>query len=163
MLPEVFNQRQINRIHYSIWFVVVLVLVIALRVEWRKVNEKADDIAMRLTIKSLNEGAVAMRQMWELNNRPATLKVDDIDVIFTAKGWPRVEQNNSLDCYNLWRLLSPANIPAPHISMLYSKEPKSVTYESCVYEISAGKWLELFYGNETIKLNDFVAEKSTKS
>ncbi|MEZ8741464.1 hypothetical protein C9I94_19730 [Photobacterium swingsii] len=161
MLPEAFNLRQAGRYKFFIWFGLILTLIFVLQSEWQKVNEKAEDVALKLTINSLYEGASSLRQSWELNNRPEYLEVDGVNLHFTTLGWPLIEKNNNLDCYQLWRILTPANISAPYVSLLYTKEAKSVTYESCIYEISTGKWLELFYENETIKFNDFMARKES--
>jgi len=159
MLPEAFNVRQVGRYKFFIWFVLILTLVFVLQNEWRKVNAKAEDVALKLIINSLYESASSLRQSWELNNRPDHMEIDGVDLHFTKLGWPLIEQNNNLDCYQLWRTLTPVNISAPYVSLLYTKEARTVTSESCIYQISTGKWLELFYENETIKFNDFVAIK----
>lgn len=156
MWLEAFNQLQKKRVYYFIRLVVIFSIITALVIQWHKVNEKAEQTQLRMLVQTLTKSASTLRQGWELNNKPEQSIKDGVGYSFTRFGWPIVVVNNQINCEKTWVLLSPRLGAVKYIDMVNDSGYKSTSYDFCFYQISDGKWLALFYENETIRIDGFL-------
>lgn len=156
MWLEAFNQLQKKRVYYFIRLVVIFSIITALVIQWHQVNEKAEQTQLRMLVQTLTKSAATLRQEWELNNKPEQSIKDGVGYSFTRFGWPIIVENSQINCKKIWGLLSSRVNTAPYIDLVNESDFKSMDYDLCFYQISDGKWLALFYENETIRIDGFL-------
>ncbi|WP_428441016.1 hypothetical protein [Photobacterium sagamiensis] len=157
-MQEAFDRLQRARFNGFIWFAVILVLITTLLMQWSRVSDKADQTIVKVTVRSFYESASSLRQLWELNDKPEVAESNGITFGFTALGWPVVIRGGNVNCKEMWDLLSNNSQSASYIDLFDKKTLKSAPYNSCIYQISDGRWLELFYENETIHINGILTQ-----
>ena len=131
------------RLKNMAWVAVVLLIIAVLLYESQQIEHKAEDLQLRLTQKNLFQGAVNLKQQWEMNNKPAHDYIDGIDFQYTPLGWPIVNMNNQLNCEQLWLLLT-NNYNNNNNKLLYVMSSKLVANNHCIYNIN-NKPLSIFY------------------
>ncbi|PSU32811.1 hypothetical protein C9I99_17170 [Photobacterium lutimaris] len=104
----------------------------------------------------MSRSASAIRQQWELENKPSHSQTNGIEYSFTRYGWPIIIRNEHIDCAEMWDLLSSRQASIDYITLIDKKKVRSERYNSCYFQITDGKWLALFYENETIHTNGFL-------
>ncbi|MDV5170948.1 hypothetical protein [Photobacterium rosenbergii] len=156
MLRAVANLKYFAHVRWFVWSGVIFLMLWALLVEWHRVNEEAERTQVKLLAQSMSRSASSLRQKWELENKPSYSKTNGIDYSFTHKGWPIIIQDDHVDCAQMWDLLSSRQSPVDYISLIDKKNVRSERYNSCYFQITDGKWLALFYENETIHTNSFL-------
>ncbi|MBC7004995.1 hypothetical protein BIZ37_20740 [Photobacterium sp. BZF1] len=156
MLRAVANLKYFAHVRWFVWGGVIFLMVWTLLVEWHRVNEEAERTRVNLLAQTMTRSASALRQKWELENRPSHSQTNGIDYSFTHKGWPIILQDDHVDCVQMWNLLSSRQRPVDYLSLVDKKEMRSDLYNSCYFQINDGKWLALFYENETIRTNGFL-------
>ncbi|WP_245905482.1 hypothetical protein [Photobacterium lipolyticum] len=114
---------------------------------------------LKVTVRSFYERASSLRQLWELNDKPQVAENNGVMFGFTALGWPIVNHGGHINCEQMWVLLSNDDQATSYIQLVDKKSLKSGAYNSCFYQISDGKWLELLYENETIRINGFLTNQ----
>ncbi|MCW8330423.1 hypothetical protein MD588_16575 [Photobacterium sp. SDRW27] len=125
-------------------------------VQWHQVNEKAEQTQLRVLVQTFYKSASSLRQLWELSDKPLHSEKEGIQYTFTKLGWPIIKLDNHIDCEKTWQLLSSRANSIAYADIVIEKVTRSGQYNSCHYQITDGKWLELFYENETIRVNGFL-------
>lgn len=156
MWLEAFNRLQKKRFHHFIWLAASFLVVAVLMVQWRQVNEKAEQTQLKVLVQTFYKSASSLRQQWELNDKPIQIESDGIQHTFTKLGWPIILQDNQVDCDKSWGLLSSRSNSVTYADIVIKKVTRSGQYNSCYYQISDGKWLELSYKNEIILIDGFL-------
>ena len=156
MLRAVANLKYFSHVRWFLWGGVIFLMIWALLVEWHKVNEEAERTRVNLLAQTMSRSASTLRQKWELDNRPIHSKTHGIEYSFTRYGWPIIIRNEHIDCAEMWDLLSSRQRPVDYISLVDKRNVISERYNSCYFQITGGKWLALFYENETIHTNSFL-------
>lgn len=156
MSLAVANHHSLRYPRYFIWGAVILLLITVLLFESHSVHDKAVQVRVEVLAQTLQTSASTLHQEWELNHKPSHAVVDGIPYSYTQKGWPVVWQNGQVNCEKIWELLSSRVAPVKYIDVISKSEVRSSFYNSCNYQISDGKWLALFYENETIHTNVFL-------
>ncbi|MFA0414357.1 MSHA biogenesis protein MshF [Vibrio renipiscarius] len=90
----------LERSRMAVWFLVLLMLLTAFGVAWKKVDQEASNAALLLASKRILERTNYYKQEWLLADKPRTLTIDGRDLYFSASGW--VLPQNSLgkfDCH----------------------------------------------------------------
>ncbi|WP_318433462.1 hypothetical protein [Photobacterium leiognathi] len=141
-----------KRLQNVSWAVVTLLLISVLLYEWSQVHKNAKLVQLDLTRNNLYQGAVNLRQNWELNNKPQHDEVAKIPFSYTSLGWPVVYKNGDLDCQKIWSLLSNGIEKPEYNAFSYRKLGDSVAYNSCLYDIGINKKLAIFYINDRIHI-----------
>lgn len=161
MWLEAFNRLQKRRFHHFVWLAAVLVVIAVLISEWQQVNEKAEQARLKVLVQTFHKSASSFRQLWELNGKPVQLEKEGIQLTFTKLGWPIVLTEEQVDCEKTWNLLSSRTNSVAYAGFYTKREVGSTRYNFCYYQLTDGKWLELFYENETIRINGFLTEKAS--
>ena len=156
MLRVVANLKYFGHVRWFLWGGVIFLMIWVLLVEWHRVNEEAERTQVKLLAQTMNRSASSLRQKWELENKPSHSQTNSINYSFTHKGWPIIIRNDHIDCAEMWDLLSSRQRPVDYISLVDKKNVRSERYNSCYFQITDGKWLALFYENETIHTNSFL-------
>lgn len=156
MLHGVFERLPFTRLKGFIWLTLMLLLIAVLLGKWSQLNEKLEETKVKLTVSNFYNNAVSLRNLWELNDKPNHITVDNIDLSFTTLGWPIVVESRQINCTKMWILLSGEQVVSPYISLSNKKTVNSSGYNSCEYQIIDGKGLELSYENETIHIDGFL-------
>lgn len=138
------------RLKNMAWVAVTLLLIAVLLYEGQQVERKAEDVQRVLTQKNLFQGAVNLKQQWEMNNKPSHDYIDGIDFQYTSLGWPIVIVNNQLNCEQLWLLLINNNNTNNNKS-LYEVSGKLIANNHCLYKIN-NKPLAIFYISGKIRI-----------
>lgn len=137
------------RLKNMAWAAVVLLLIGVLLYEWQQIEHKAEDLQLRLTKKNIYQGAVNLKQQWELNNKPLRDHIDGIDFQYTQLGWPIVIVNKRLNCDKLWRLLTSNDISyKSHNKLLYVMHGQLVDNNRCVYMINNKPLAIIYFGGK---------------
>jgi MSHA biogenesis protein MshF len=158
MLHGVFDRLQFERLKGFIWSALILLLIAALLGKWSQLNERMEETKIKLTVGNFYNNAVSLRNLWELNNKPNYITVDNIDLSFTELGWPIVLESRQINCEKMWSLLSGDQLVSSYISLSNKKTVNSSGYNSCEYQIIDGKGLELSYEHETIHIDSFLTQ-----
>ncbi|GAD30934.1 conserved hypothetical protein [Photobacterium leiognathi lrivu.4.1] len=109
-------------------------------------------VQFELTQKNLYQGAVTIRNKWELNNKPRCDEIAGIPFSYTAIGWPIVYNNGDLDCPKTWSLLSNGIEKPEYNTFSYIKAGDSVAYNTCLYDMDINNKLAIFYINDRIHI-----------
>ncbi|MGR5064789.1 hypothetical protein [Photobacterium sp. DNB22_13_2] len=156
MLRAVANLKFSSHVRWFLWGGVIFLMIWVLLVQWHKVNEEAERTRVKLLAQAMSRSASTIRQQWELENKPSHSEIHGIEYSFTRYGWPIIIQNEHVDCAEMWELLSSRQTPVNYISLVDKRNVISERYNSCYFQITDGKWLALFYENETIHTNSFL-------
>lgn len=132
------------RLKNMAWAAVILLLISVLLYKWQQLEYEAEDIQLILTQKNLYQGAVNLKQQWEMNNKPSYDYIDGIDFQYTQLGWPIVNVDNKLNCEKLWLLLTNKINYSSHNEYLYVKNSRLIAKNHCTYMIN-NKALAIFY------------------
>ncbi|KJF81125.1 hypothetical protein [Photobacterium angustum] len=141
-----------KRLQNVSWLIITFILISVLLYEWQQVQKNAKLLQFDLTRNNLYQGAVNLRQNWELNNRPHYDKVGDIAFEYTQLGWPIVLKQGELDCPKIWSLLSNGIGMPEYNSFSYVNADDSNSYNTCLYDIGIKKKLAIFYINDKIHI-----------
>lgn len=158
MLHEVFDRLQFSRLKEFIWLALILLLIAVLVGEWSQLNKKMEETKVNLTVNNFYNNAVNLRNLWELNDKPNYMTVNNIELSFTALGWPIVIESRQVNCDKMWLLLSGEQAASSYIHLSNKRTVNSTVYNSCEYQIIDGKGLELSYENETIHIDGFLTK-----
>ncbi|MGF1716227.1 hypothetical protein L4D08_15250 [Photobacterium chitinilyticum] len=161
MWLEAFNQQQKKRLQYFIWFCGVSFIVTSMLVQGIEIKEEAEHTRLNVLKQTFYKSASTLRQLWELQDKPAQLDIAGMNVEFTARGWPVVFNDKGTDCRKIWDLLASRSGAVSYLRFDSKKEMRSARYNSCYYQVSDGNWLELFYKNETIHINGFLTGQAS--
>ncbi|MGF1725769.1 hypothetical protein [Photobacterium nomapromontoriensis] len=156
MSPAVLSYYSSRYPRYFIWGAVILLLIGVLLFESHSVHDKAIQVRAEVLAQTLQTSASALHQEWEFAHKPSHAVVDGIPYAYTQKGWPVVWQNGQVDCAKTWELLSSRVAPVKYSDVISKSEVRSGFYNSCYYQVGDGKWLALFYENETMHTNVFL-------
>lgn len=147
---------------YFLYGAVALLLVAVLLVEWHKVYREAEKVQLKTMANTIIHSASALRQQWELEGHPKLSETDGIHYGHTQRGWPIIRIRQEIDCPLTWQLLSSRENVPEYLRVVEKKISNTEPYNSCFYEVSPGKWLEIFYENETIYSNVFLTHHPRK-
>ncbi|MGF1876129.1 hypothetical protein L4D77_12475 [Photobacterium frigidiphilum] len=153
-----FDRLPFTRLKGFIWLTLMLLLIAVLLGKWSQLNEKLEETKVKLTVSNFYNNAVSLRNLWELNDKPNYMTVNNIDLSFTTLGWPIVVESKQINCEKMWFLLSGDQKASPYITLSNKRTVNSNGYNSCEYQIIDGKGLELFYKNETIHIDGFLTQ-----
>ncbi|MGR5141599.1 hypothetical protein ACQKPX_07935 [Photobacterium sp. DNB23_23_1] len=156
MLHAVANPKFSSHVRWFLWGGVIFLMIWVLLVEWHKVHEEAERTKVKLLAQTMSRSASTLRQQWELENKPSHSQTNGIEYSFTRYGWPIIIRNEHIDCVEMWNLLSSQQTPVNYINLVDKRNVISERYNSCYFQITDGKWLALFYENETIHTNSFL-------
>ncbi|WP_044622411.1 hypothetical protein [Photobacterium gaetbulicola] len=156
MLRAVSSIKHFGHMRWFLWGGVIFLMIWVLLVQWHKVNDQAERTRVKLLAQTMSRSAASLRQQWELENKPSHSQTNGIEYSFTHKGWPIIIRDQHVDCAKMWNLLSSRQVPVDYVSLVDKKEVRSAHYNSCYFQITDGKWLALFYENETIHTNGFL-------
>lgn len=156
MWPEVYKWLQQRRLYVFLWGSLLLVTVTILMVQGEHFVDRAEEIQVKVLTQTMVKSAASIRQKWELENRPEYSSINGINYGFTQYGWPIIRSERGIDCSQTWNLLSSRNSELEYLNFERKSTVTSYSYDSCFYQISHGKWVALFYENETIRINGFL-------
>ncbi|WP_297481604.1 hypothetical protein [uncultured Photobacterium sp.] len=139
------------RLKNMAWAAVILLLISVLLYKWQQIENKAEDTQLILTQNNLYQGAVNLKQQWEINNKPYRDHINGIDFQYTPLGWPIVNIHNQLDCHKLWQLLTNNIHYSNHNESLYVTNGKLTDINHCTYIIN-NKALAIFYIGGKIRI-----------
>lgn len=77
----------LERSRWVIWLVVLLVILLAFTMAWKKVEREASDTALVVASKRILERANYYKQQWLLSGQPKRLSIEDDSLSFTHNGW----------------------------------------------------------------------------
>ncbi|EAS42430.1 hypothetical protein P3TCK_24030 [Photobacterium profundum 3TCK] len=158
MLHGVFDRHRFTRLKGFIWLTLMLLLIAVLLGKWSQLNKRLEETKVKLTVSNFYNNAVSLRNLWELNDKPNYLTVDNIELSFTEFGWPIVIESRQINCEKMWFLLSGDQESSPYITLSNKRTVNSNGYNSCEYQIIDGKGLELSYEHETIHIDGFLTQ-----
>ena len=144
MSPNMDKFKSEVRLKNMAWAAVILLLISVLLYKWQQIENKAEDTQLILTTNNLYQGAVNLKQQWEINNKPAYDRIGGIDFQYTLLGWPIVNIDNQLDCNKLWQLLTDNINYITNNESLYFINGKLTGINHCTYMIN-NKALAIFY------------------
>ena len=159
MWLEAFDRLQKRRFHRVVWLTVIFAVMALLLVQGLRINEKAEQVRLRLLVQSFYESASSLRQQWELQGRPQQAELDGVRYGFTRLGWPLVLTEGRVDCAKTWDLLSSGTNPTDCATRCMQNKVRSMRYYSCYYEVTSSKGLVLFYENETMHVDVFLTRR----
>ncbi len=144
MSPSMDKFKSEVRLKNMAWAAVILLLISVLLYKWQQVENKAEATQLILTQNNLYQGAVNLKQQWEMNNKPYRDHIDGIDFQYTQRGWPIVTIDNKLNCEKLWLLLTNNINYRSNNESLYIKNSKLTAKNHCTYILN-NKALAIFY------------------
>lgn len=92
----------LERSRWVIWLVVLLIVLLAFTIAWKKVEREANDTALVVASKRILERANYYKQQWLLSGQPKRLSIEGRSLYFSQSGWVIPQQiADKTDC-NYW-------------------------------------------------------------
>jgi len=89
----------LERSRWTIWLLVILVLVLAFMLIWKDIEQEASDTALALVSKRLVDRASYFKQQWLLAKQPETLTIEGKQIVYSHMGWVKpINEAQQVDC-----------------------------------------------------------------
>jgi len=154
---NIATQIRISR--FTVWLVVIVILIFSFGSAWKKVESEADDSAFLVASKRIIERASFYKQQWLLDKQPSTLNIDARLLRLSKNGWLLpLDQDNQVNCqfwlsvlYPEYRILDRKPIKNTNLSEGY--------YYHCDYNYGDSRHLVIELNNKQFSAKIvFVAE-----
>lgn len=140
----------------GIFLALVAVLVAVLLEKSEQVAEEASKVSGEVYRTTMYRSAASLRELWELNGRPAQLDIDGIPVSFSPNGVPVVRTNGVLDCGLIWTLFTTQDNRDVSPVMDFDGYIQKSNLTACFYKISRKNLLVLRYESGRIMINEIL-------
>ncbi|MBA5762105.1 MSHA biogenesis protein MshF [Vibrio sp. 404] len=92
--------KQIERSRLAVWFLVLVTLLFAFVIAWKKVEQEASDTALLVASNRIVERANFYKQQWLLSGEPDKLTLNHKVIHYSKSGWVKpLNLANKVDCH----------------------------------------------------------------
>lgn len=108
MLSKGSSASLVGRVRFSVWLLVVVVLIASFVSAYQSVEKEASDSAYLVASKRIIETASFYKQKWLLDGQPEVVKVGSEMLTISQNGWMLpVDTQGNVDCEYWLRVLYP--------------------------------------------------------
>ncbi|EGA71792.1 MSHA biogenesis protein MshF [Vibrio sinaloensis DSM 21326] len=150
----------LRRVRFSVWLLVIVILLLSFISSFQDVENEASDSAFLVASKRIIERASFYKQKWLLAGQPPRLELDEKVLAISQNGWVLPIQNeNSVDCDYWLGVLYPEKRVLESMPAKVGDLSKGDTHYRCDYDYGDNRHLVIDLNNKQFSAKVvFVAE-----